>query len=283
MSTKIYNGTAITAEFTPVTLREFLHEYYNKVKPLVVQEYEKLIVQNCVAFMDEVSVRTSSKFSIKECNELGLDKKVGKHSVSFFDFVLSTMRLIKEAEKSSYRDTVYDFECFVDIYSIRNDFHLAYIFGEKDFYLKTWKEMHNVIDYGYWNNSDPPEDVSDNEWEERKNNWNQYLDSPPSLRMPILNGITLFQVEGNVEDYIPSMDTRIDRFIGQEFYKFYIKEKNIDTKELDYDFFETYAKARKWIKEEGKEFVDIRRKELHEILPEYTDIKKQSVEIEVVE
>lgn len=42
-------------------------------------------------------------------------------------------------------------------------------------YEKMWFESSGVTPWGYWNNTDRPHDVSEQEWEERRNTWDKIL------------------------------------------------------------------------------------------------------------
>ena len=58
---------------------------------------------------------------------------------------------------------------------------LVMVFGEKSQeYIELLKTAGVVEEYGYWDNSDPDETVSDEEWETRKNAWKTLDDKAPS-------------------------------------------------------------------------------------------------------
>lgn len=50
-------------------------------------------------------------------------------------------------------------------------------------YLRVWDSLDEVERWGYWNSADQPEDVSDEEWEERRETWDRVFgDDPVSER-----------------------------------------------------------------------------------------------------
>ena len=57
-----------------------------------------------------------------------------------------------------------------------------------------------VEEYGYWNNADPPEHVTEAEWEEREGAWDRCLGYDP----PIRRGIS-FDLRANATDGIVEM------------------------------------------------------------------------------
>jgi hypothetical protein len=57
-----------------------------------------------------------------------------------------------------------------------------------------------VTEYGYWDNTDQPEDVTDEEWEERRVTWDRCLGYDP----PVRRGVS-FQLRGSATDGIVEM------------------------------------------------------------------------------
>lgn len=60
-------------------------------------------------------------------------------------------------------------------------------------------EQPEVEEYGYWNNADQPEDVSDEEWEERRAVWDRILGWDPPVRRGLGFDLRADATDGIVE------------------------------------------------------------------------------------
>jgi len=75
------------------------------------------------------------------------------------------------------------------------------------------KEDKDLYKYGYWNNVDEPEDVSDKEWEQRKNDWNEIFDEdvePMMIEIVSVMGFLkdLDIYDGTVDAILEELKTR---------------------------------------------------------------------------
>ncbi len=93
---------------------------------------------------------------------------------------------VREADRKRYRDPL-DFSAEVAIFWARGRL-LAISFWEHRGYDDAWKRATGARDYGYWNNTDEPEDVSPEEWEQRRLDWDAAL---PGAGVPALSGLCL--------------------------------------------------------------------------------------------
>lgn len=76
------------------------------------------------------------------------------------------------------------------------DMPLMLIFSDlKDEYIDVLKSNAIVMDYGYWNNSDKPDDVSSVEWKNRRKAWDKL--SVPATDGLMLPTPTLMDIELN--------------------------------------------------------------------------------------
>lgn len=67
-----------------------------------------------------------------------------------------------------------------------------------------------VREFGYWNNTDQPEGVSDEEWERRAKLWNQVLDEPDIARLS-LRWEPRFEEREAVLAALPTLEQRVAR------------------------------------------------------------------------
>lgn len=77
---------------------------------------------------------------------------------------------------------------------------LVLVYGEKSReYIQRLKDWHLVRDYGYWDNVDPDESASEQEWEEREKAWELIYDHSPaemgiSIKSPSLSSTGLYMI-----------------------------------------------------------------------------------------
>lgn len=74
-----------------------------------------------------------------------------------------------EASPNHYRDLIFCFDCSLNVWLHKNKAYLI-PYGET-WILNDFKLPEEVEEYPYWNNSDPPENVTNKQWEARSKNW----------------------------------------------------------------------------------------------------------------
>ena len=100
-----------------------------------------------------------------------LDSMIG---LAVYDFI---EKEIKEIEKTQHRNPEYDFDFKIQFYFLKDKI-LAFVMTEEvarrramDF----WESLEGVEYYGYWNNTDMPDDISEEEWDQRGKDWDEAL------------------------------------------------------------------------------------------------------------
>ena len=66
---------------------------------------------------------------------------------------------------------------------------LGMVFTEQQAWQKAWLEQPGVCEYAYWDNTDEPEDMSLEDWQERKRNWGIAL--PDACAVPAMRGFSI--------------------------------------------------------------------------------------------
>lgn len=113
----------------------------------------------------------------------------------------------QEVNKSGHRNPPYDFECNISVFPIEGK-TLAILNTEQQDFIDLWRQQPEVVWYPYWNSTDPPKDVTDEEWERRREDWDrafpsrsknnaftfrcvdEYLDFPdPEVYVPLVPSI----------------------------------------------------------------------------------------------
>lgn len=84
----------------------------------------------------------------------------------------TVMELVKEEVKSPYK-SVLNINCGMNLWFYAGKVYMIpigerFIVEELDKSLPEWLE-----DYSYWNNTDPPEEITDEQWRERGETWDQ--------------------------------------------------------------------------------------------------------------
>ena len=105
-------------------------------------------------------------------------------------------------------------ECKVNLYSVDNDI-LMIFFGWHE-YCNILKKMDDLEEYAYFNNADKPDNISQEEWDQRHDTWEKSgaLDTSPELNIlrytPLGNtpGIPFFNKDN---PYIPTKAERAAR------------------------------------------------------------------------
>ena len=86
-----------------------------------------------------------------------------------------------------------DFSVSMSILPIHNKI-LMLPYAENDAFYKVLTENEYFEEYGYWNNTDPDENVSEEDWAERKRDWDEALEG---IGIPAENGFTIKFLDGN--------------------------------------------------------------------------------------
>ena len=81
---------------------------------------------------------------------------------------------IREMEKTRQRDPEIDFNCEISIQPLKNKI-LGIIYGECIKIKEAWFNKEFIKEYGYWNNTDKPEGITDKQWERRCVDWDKAL------------------------------------------------------------------------------------------------------------
>ena len=146
MSTKIHNGYRLPK--------------IRKAKLIKVQVATQLAIRESVYMLDLYQVG----FNVPDI----------KQSVFGFGYHKVEERF-RKFKKGPYRDPLYDLR--FELILFLTDPVLAIFIGEQKAMQSIIKTHPDIEEYAYWNNSDPPENMSDEDWEQREKDW-KFLDGP---------------------------------------------------------------------------------------------------------
>lgn len=161
MSTKIFNGYRLKAE-SLADLFEFAETFRQKSKEYLNTHYKQLLAVKMAAFIDAVALDKMERFQDKN---LMLDLPYLYAVRSWLD------GKIVEAERSDLSsEASYDLSAHLQFYLV-GDMVLFQIFGHNDGYEKLLDDFDDVESFPYWNNTDPPDDMTEEAWKERGEIW----------------------------------------------------------------------------------------------------------------
>lgn len=168
MSTKIHDGYRLPADTSMFGL---LRELRKSITPTYEDLYATAVVRQATFDADDI-LRGDT-------NESGTVKVSSPLTAA----VLTLDRAHHQIAKTGQRNPGLDlnFEVVVmcdpqdpgDLYAI--------IYTEQDAYRDAWNRIEGVEPFGYWNNTDRPDDITDDEWDSRRRTWNRVI---PDLTAP---------------------------------------------------------------------------------------------------
>lgn len=173
MSTKIYYGAKLIKPMSNKELLDWCTSMREEILPLRREYLDKLI-----------------------CNKLYLDAdnlfmKDGKIDIS--DVAYESNNIFREmfnnAKNKSIREPFVDFDFTIIIFPNG----LCMPFMDNDIVRKVWRKQFDagiVEDYGYWDNTDPDENCTEEQWKKRYDDWCEAL-HPNMDGVPCYTGISI--------------------------------------------------------------------------------------------
>jgi len=196
MSTKIYNGYILKEMRNVWELKAFANKVRGKIRPIADELTHRLLAQLVAQRIDRIT--------------LGMPLDEPTDAVPY-GYALATMREhARKIRETNLRDPEFDFSCSVSVIPIRG-MVLALLHADRNEYRAVFESIPGVAPYPYWNNTDRPNDISDEEWDKRKEDWNIAL---PGAGVPNENGVLIecpFQFIPKIEEaiqYLPSLTDR---------------------------------------------------------------------------
>lgn len=223
MSTKIHNGFlfAFSHGFGYQGALEDLQKLRDELKPVVDELYGATLLELAVGYIDG--------------QHKGQDLPTGS-PVSRAHRELRNRQ--KEIKTTGYRDPMVDFGFEVSLLPLKQGKHSSFLLGiyhtEQEKFAEALKAKHWFIEYGYWNNSDRPDDVSKAEWARRKKDWDTAL---PGAGIPSMHGFNFTLVSNDLilpprlEDILhmqPSVSDRAKAIAQDLLWKEWAKGKEIE-------------------------------------------------------
>lgn len=181
MSTKIYDGCQVEISST-FELKQFCLRLRDLINPIRSELYHKKLARMLTTNIDRHQYDLPLSFLNKEKEKK--EEFEDTHYWIVHDYMDDAIREIKIKQT---RNPSFDYEfavCFIPISSKT----LAIPYTEQKEFRNIWYAQPEVIKYGYWNNVDPDEDCTDEEWNQREKDWDEAL--PNSSGIPAENGFS---------------------------------------------------------------------------------------------
>ena len=174
MSTKIYNGYRFDKDYSLRELDNLLMQLKKEVQNVANKEYSKqilnelLYIYDCKCFFgEEIAKKRMNEYCDKEPSEISWINFL--YNIGFY-----VDEKCKESKISSKRDFKYDFSCEMHIMPTSNKL-LFTLYAEKDIFKEIVESKPFISEYMYQNQTDKPDCISDEEWDERKKDWEEAI------------------------------------------------------------------------------------------------------------
>ena len=156
MSTKIYTGFKLEGHSLDSAV-ELLEGLKPELKRARIEQLSKWLASRISTLVDRVAL-----------NEVKLDPGVTPFSTALEEFKARQLKIITK----KHRDPEVDFEVSVVLFRHSKGIFGVY-FSENKALSNVLLTLPEVLDFSYWDNSDPPDRLSDTEWMERNAVWKE--------------------------------------------------------------------------------------------------------------
>jgi len=258
MSTKINNGYYLPPmdmfELTQL-MGKFKNNVRNKCKELYAKEMTEMMT-----FMVDSKMLCSEEDFLEKCS-------YGSTKITMDDSAYtSTLYIVNDRfydiKKLDIKDPDCDFYCEVVLKPIKDKI-LCILIAEKDIYKKAWESIPGVKPYFFWDNTDKPTDISNDDWQKRGDDWRS---ASVGFVFSCIHHPPYFDEDINemIEAAIPSLDSRVANYARGMVYKTKMKEL-ISSEEHPYNYFRV---ANKWINdsEDGQKALLDKKKDIEKKL-----------------
>ncbi len=173
MSTKIYYGFRVQTS-DPKEIIKLVKDYRKKYWSLDARKKK-------IEFLHSIVSHITDPEKLVMYGEFGYEM----NAYTMAENLWHKMR--GEIKKTGYRNSMVDTDFQIVVFPHETVF-LGIVYTESSKWFRKWLKMPGVSEYGYWNNTDPPDDVSEEEWENRGKVWNEVLGSSG---VPATSGFTI--------------------------------------------------------------------------------------------
>lgn len=166
MSTKLYDGILITEPLSWKIIRE--------IRENIEQTFEQLNKKLTIEYFNEEYARTILK-THSQALEIykNPDDKEEDHGIYF-----NALQRFKKEENEFFKNKLLcKVHLFEPVIGANSEKSPAYVINNNEpEYLNNLLKLPYIKEYGYWNNTDKPDELTEEEWDERRSDWNEVLD-----------------------------------------------------------------------------------------------------------
>lgn len=178
MSTKIYNGFALPSIKTLVDMQSFIMSMREECGPIATGIILKRMGYQVVRVLDAFHLyfdhdREQYVREMRAILDIADDKEQTEFLVNATPYTVVVRyckEQIRKAKDSPYRGEGLDVRFELMFFPTGNKL-LGIPYTEPQEYMDCLSKQPEYQYYGYWDNVDPDEDCSEEEWEQRKNDW----------------------------------------------------------------------------------------------------------------
>lgn len=162
MSLKVYTAYKLDGK------KHDIWEFIRKVKPLAIGQLRKRLMVHYGIMMRSDGYTNTIKKKLNIPN----DRDVTLMNCARY------MDMEYREQASSSQRSPYDLDTGIRIMEYKGDYYMIPYAGDGcSQILDFLKNLPELQEYGYWNNSDMPEEITDREWEERGVVWDHLTES----------------------------------------------------------------------------------------------------------
>lgn len=175
MSTKIFNGYRISDCAHTAHLFQFVTDLRAALLPVYRAAYAALVA--------ELAVSAADGGWLDIPDDWGLFGDGLWSPLAYAD--MAATKAHQEIRRTGRRAPAFDLQCEVGMVPDPADPRTAYalLYTERDDYREVFEAQPGVRPWPYWNNVDRPDDVTEAEWDERREVWDRVLgDEAPARR-----------------------------------------------------------------------------------------------------
>lgn len=206
MGIRVYYG--LKTDFTDMAVLNRLFSEFQKLAKAQAQEN----------FFHDVGSQIATQHDSYVLNLVDQEPELNPSSIAYEMY----QETREQKNKTSSDEYWNDYTCEVNFYTM-NGKTLIVCRAEKDFYQEILEKMDDVSEYGYWNNTDKPDHISDDEWDIRRSEWVPTLDHIFRYKFMVIDDRDLldFCLLPQLKDleqfkkYYPSIESRINEMAGQ--------------------------------------------------------------------
>lgn len=190
MSTHIEHGTRVRVK-TVTELNTLVLDFRRQVEVIARNAYQQKCAELTYHILDEAVLQpTYERFLRAVRAEYATEPIESPRPFSDTDLRWIVRHIIADHQaaiaRTQERDPAYDWGCHLTAIPHRTGLYVL-LYAESEKYHEIWRSLSGVEDYGYWDHTDPPEGMSRDRWERRRQRWNALMpDGVPShARMTI--------------------------------------------------------------------------------------------------